>query len=180
MHALPNLENIEAYDAWRADAAQCLPAALDIARSHRLPHGEAHLFATGTNLVLALDDKLILKIFPPLLRHQFLSERMSLAQLRGRIAVPIPEIVLEANATAGPISLSPGSPASLASRRGLTCRRIKSSACSARSARPLRKCSACRLENCPPSNRAGMSSSPRRSNDATPGTHASASRQTSW
>jgi hygromycin-B 7''-O-kinase len=95
MHALPDLENIEAYDAWRADAAQCLPAALDIARSHRLPHGEAHLFATGTNLVVALDDKLILKIFPPLLRHQFVSERMSLAQLRGRITVPIPEIVIE-------------------------------------------------------------------------------------
>src|ERR1700689_4577421 len=95
MHALPNLENIEAYDAWGAAPAACLPAALDIARSHRLPHGEAHLFATGTNLVVALDDRLILKIFPPLLRHQFVSERMSLAQLRGRITVPIPEIVLE-------------------------------------------------------------------------------------
>ncbi len=95
MHALPDLKNIEAYDAWRADAARCLPAALDIARSHRLPHGEAHLFATGTNVVVALDDKLILKIFPPPLRHQFVSERMSLAQLRGRITVPIPEIVIE-------------------------------------------------------------------------------------
>jgi hygromycin-B 7''-O-kinase len=95
MHALPSVKNIEAYHAWRADTAQCLPAALDIARSHRLPHGEALLFSTGTNLVVALDDKLILKIFPPLLRHQFVSERMSLAQLRGRITVPIPEIVLE-------------------------------------------------------------------------------------
>jgi len=95
MHALPNLENIEAYRAWRADPAQCLPAAIDIARSHRLPHGEAHLFATGTNLVVALDEKLILKIFPPLWRHQFVSERMSLVRLRGRLTVPIPEIVIE-------------------------------------------------------------------------------------
>jgi hygromycin-B 7''-O-kinase len=95
MHALPSVSNIEAFKAWRADAAQCLAAALDIARSHRLPHGEAHLFATGTNLVVALDDKLILKIFPPLQRHQFVSERMSLSQLRGRITVPIPEIVVE-------------------------------------------------------------------------------------
>jgi len=95
MHSLPAVKNIEAYEAWRADPSQCLPAALDIARSHGLPDGEAHLFSTGTNLVVALDDRLVLKIFPPLLRHQFVSERISLSQLRGRISVPIPEIVLE-------------------------------------------------------------------------------------
>ena len=32
--------------------------------------------ATGTNLVVGLDDELILKIFPPFLRGQFVSERM--------------------------------------------------------------------------------------------------------
>jgi hygromycin-B 7''-O-kinase len=53
------------------------------------------LFSTGTNLVVALDDRLILKIFPPLLRSQFVSERISLSQLRGRLRVPIPEIVVE-------------------------------------------------------------------------------------
>jgi hygromycin-B 7''-O-kinase len=74
---------------------QCLPAALDIARSHGLPHRNPHLFATGTNLVVALDDGLILKIFPPALRNQFISERLSLSQLRGRVSVPVPEIVLE-------------------------------------------------------------------------------------
>jgi hygromycin-B 7''-O-kinase len=95
MHSLPRLSTIEAFRAWRADASQCLPAALDIARHHRLPHQDAKLFATGTNLVVALDDRLILKIFPPLLRAQFLSERASLAQLRGRVSIPIPEIVLE-------------------------------------------------------------------------------------
>jgi hygromycin-B 7''-O-kinase len=95
MHTLPDVKNIEAFDAWRAEPSQCLPAALDIARSHGLPCGDPHLFATGTNLVVALDDALVLKVFPPLLRHQFVSERASLSQLRGRIGVPIPEIVLE-------------------------------------------------------------------------------------
>src|ERR1700688_581030 len=95
MPSLPSVATIEAFKAWRADASQCLPAALDIARSHGLPHGDPHLFATGTNLVVALDDKLVLKIFPPQLRHQFASERSSLSQLRGRISVPIPEIALE-------------------------------------------------------------------------------------
>lgn len=95
MHALPDVENIEAFDAWRAEPSQCLPAALDIARRHGLPYRKPHLFATGSNLVVALDDRLVLKIFPPLLRHQFVSERAALLQLRGRISVPIPEIVLE-------------------------------------------------------------------------------------
>jgi hygromycin-B 7''-O-kinase len=95
MHSLPSVENIAAFHAWRGEPAQCLQAALDIARSHGLPHGNPHLFSTGTNVVVALDDRLVLKIFPPLLRHQFMSERISLSQLRGRLAVPIPELVLE-------------------------------------------------------------------------------------
>jgi len=95
MHALPQLKTIEAFDAWRADASQSLPAARDIARSHGLPHGDAHLFPTGGNLVVALDDHLVLKVFPPLPRHQFVSERMALSQLHGRITLPIPEIVVE-------------------------------------------------------------------------------------
>jgi hygromycin-B 7''-O-kinase len=94
MHALPDVKTIEAFHAWRADPSQCLPAALDIARSHGLPCRDPHVFTTGTNLVVALDDRLVLKVFPPLLRHQFVSERASLAHLRGRIGVPIPEIVL--------------------------------------------------------------------------------------
>jgi hygromycin-B 7''-O-kinase len=94
-HSLPRLANIEAFRAWRADASQCLPVALDIARSHGLPHSDPKLFSTGTNLVVALDDRLILKVFPPLLRDQFVSERLSLSQLSGRLRVSIPEIVIE-------------------------------------------------------------------------------------
>ena len=95
MHSLPSLPDFETFEAWRADPSQCLPAALDIARSHGLPHADPHVFSTGTNLVVGLDDRLILKLFPPSLRGQFESERISLAQLRGRLSVPIPEIVLE-------------------------------------------------------------------------------------
>ena len=53
------------------------------------------VFATGTNLVLALGERLILKIFPPMLRSQFVAERASLLQLHGRLTVPTPEIVAE-------------------------------------------------------------------------------------
>lgn len=53
------------------------------------------MFATGTNLVVALDERLILKIFPPMLRHQFVSEFGALSLLRGQLNLPIPEIVAD-------------------------------------------------------------------------------------
>lgn len=95
MHSLPSVTDIGAFRAWRADPSRCLPAALDIARSHGLSDADPHLFTTGTNLVVGLGRDLILKIFPPMLRGQFNSERISLSQLRGRLSVPIPDIVLE-------------------------------------------------------------------------------------
>ena len=95
MISLPAFVDYESYRPWRADTSRWLPIALDIARRHGLAAPEPHVFTTGTNLAVALDARLILKIFPPMLRSQFVSERCSLAQLRGRLSVPIPEIVAE-------------------------------------------------------------------------------------
>ena len=92
---LPNLTDTEGFRAFRSDASRWLPIALDIARGHGLDASAPHVFATGTNLVVGLGETLILKIFPPLLRAQFVSERGSLAQLAGHLALPIPEIVAE-------------------------------------------------------------------------------------
>jgi hygromycin-B 7''-O-kinase len=93
--SLPSFADYDTYRPWRADAANWLPVALDIARSHGLACTAPHVFATGTNLVVGLDARLILKIFPPMLRSQFVSERGSLSVLRGRLTIPIPEIVVE-------------------------------------------------------------------------------------
>ena len=93
--SLPGFAGYETFRIWRADPAQWLPIALDIARSHSLACAAPHVFSTGTNVVVALDEKLILKIFPPFLRSQFVSERGSLAQLRGQLRIAIPEIVVE-------------------------------------------------------------------------------------
>ncbi|AMA61682.1 phosphotransferase [Bradyrhizobium sp. CCGE-LA001] len=92
---LPHLTDAESFRAFRSASSQWLPIALDIARSHGFDADAPHVFATGTNLVIGLGDKLILKIFPPLLRAQFVSERGSLTQLNGRLHLPIPEIVAE-------------------------------------------------------------------------------------
>jgi len=95
MNSLPTHASFQDFQNWRADPSQWLPIALDIARSHGLPCSEPHVFSTGTNLVVGLDRRLILKIFPPMYRRQFVSERGSLRALHGRLRVTIPEIVLE-------------------------------------------------------------------------------------
>ncbi|UPJ62844.1 aminoglycoside 3'-phosphotransferase/choline kinase family protein [Bradyrhizobium sp. 191] len=92
---LPDLTDVESFRAFRSAPSQWLPIALDIARGHGLDVSAPHVFATGTNLVVGLGETLILKIFPPLLRAQFISERGSLTQLAGHLDLPIPEIVAE-------------------------------------------------------------------------------------
>lgn len=82
-------------EALRREPARWLPAALDIARTHALPSADPHVFASGTNLVVGLDDEFVLKAFPPLLRHQFEAERLSLHLLHGRLSVEVPRVVAE-------------------------------------------------------------------------------------
>lgn len=92
---LPRLADAETFRAFRSASSRWLPIALDIARSHGFDTSAPQVFATGTNLVVGLGEELILKIFPPLLAAQFVSERGSLMQLAGRLDVPIPAIVAE-------------------------------------------------------------------------------------
>ncbi|MGC2811662.1 MAG: aminoglycoside 3'-phosphotransferase/choline kinase family protein [Bradyrhizobium sp.] len=95
MPSPPPLPDTETLRAWRADPSRWLPMVRDIARGHGLPCADLQPFPTGTNLVVALDGGLVLKMFPPMLRAQFISERAALARLRGRVRIAIPEIVLE-------------------------------------------------------------------------------------
>jgi hygromycin-B 7''-O-kinase len=92
---LPGPMSFEDHEHLRADPARWREAAIDIARSHRLPHAELRPFATGSNLVAALDDHLVLKIFPSMLRHQYVAERTTLAVIAGQLAIPTPRIVVD-------------------------------------------------------------------------------------
>lgn len=95
MTGLPPLVTADEFSIWRTEPARWLPAVRDIATAHRLPVGDLHVFTTGTNLVVGLGERLVLKIFPPPFRSQFLSERMTLRQLGGQLSIPIPDIVHE-------------------------------------------------------------------------------------
>src|SRR5581483_4564973 len=93
--SLPSLADYDSFGVWRADRSRWLPVVRDIAHGHRVDCTEPQTFATGTNLVVGLQEWLILKIFPPMLRHQFVSERGALSVLCGQLKLPIPEIVAE-------------------------------------------------------------------------------------
>ncbi len=95
MTSLPSLADYDSYRTWRTEVSRWLPVAVDIARGHGLNCTTPHVFANGTNLVAALDARLILKLFPPMLRQQFVSERGALSVLRGWLSLPIPEIIAE-------------------------------------------------------------------------------------
>jgi hygromycin-B 7''-O-kinase len=70
---------------WRSTS----PAAMDSpAQNLNILHGEPISS-------LDLDETLILKIFPPFLRGQFVSERAASGAASRPLAVPIPEIVFE-------------------------------------------------------------------------------------
>lgn len=93
--SLPGPMSFEQLDAFRTNPSLWLPAALDIARSHSFGGAEVCVFPNGSNLVVALDPRWILKIYPPMLRHQFESERISLKLLSGKLRVSTPEIAQE-------------------------------------------------------------------------------------
>lgn len=94
MLGFPEIEDAAAFREWRAQPARWLPIVLDIAAAHGLKRSDPHVFATGSNLVIALDAGTFLKIFPPIFRAQFLSEQTALTQLQGWVEVPIPRILL--------------------------------------------------------------------------------------
>ncbi|WP_316181215.1 MULTISPECIES: aminoglycoside 3'-phosphotransferase/choline kinase family protein [unclassified Bradyrhizobium] len=83
--ALPPVADSAQLRRLRADATRWLPAARDIARDHGYDDARLAPFAAGTNLVLALNDGLILKVFPPFHRGKFQSERAALRVLAGGV-----------------------------------------------------------------------------------------------
>ncbi|MGY3449615.1 phosphotransferase family protein [Bradyrhizobium sp. USDA 4353] len=96
MVGLPDVADAAQLRRLRSDPARWLPAASDIVRSHG--YGAARLvpFGAGTNLVSALGDGAILKIFPAFLRGQFSSERTTLPLVFRRLAdVATPELLHE-------------------------------------------------------------------------------------
>lgn len=95
MAIFPELNNDKGFQNWRSTPDLWLPVVRDIARAGRVPASVLRPYRTGTNLVVDLDGRLVLKVFPPNHRRQFVSERATLHTLEGKLSVAIPRIVAE-------------------------------------------------------------------------------------
>lgn len=95
MTELPIIDNRQDLARWRASPDLWRAVVQDLARAENVPTPVLAPYETGTNLVVDLDGKLVLKLFPPLHRSQFVSERATLRLLEGTLSIPTPRIVAE-------------------------------------------------------------------------------------
>ena len=79
-------------ERYRLDAGQWMGAIREVCESHGITFLEPAAFGDGSNLVVAVGQRVV-KIFPPFHRHQWESEHRVLARLGGRVDIPIPELV---------------------------------------------------------------------------------------
>lgn len=94
MHRLPDTITRAEYRALRTEPAHWRDAAMAIAASHGIP-AEPLRPLGGSNLVAALGDADVLKLFPPFLRHQWEAERRALRLIQGRVGVATPAVRCE-------------------------------------------------------------------------------------
>lgn len=94
MQRLPETITRAEYRALRAEPARWRDAALAIAAGHGVT-AEPLRPLGGSNLVAALGDADVLKLFPPFLRHQWEAERRALALIQGSVRVATPVLRCE-------------------------------------------------------------------------------------
>lgn len=95
MPIFPEVTGASDFQIWRSNMRHWSPLVQLLARSEGISTSAMAPFKTGTNLVVDLDGKSIMKIFPPLYREQFVSERATLHRLAGRLSVATPIIQSE-------------------------------------------------------------------------------------
>jgi hygromycin-B 7''-O-kinase len=81
------------YEALRSDPQRWMPIIAEIAAAHAIARPRMCATPAGSNLIALLGDDLVVKLFPPFLRHQYQSERLSLQHFQWRLSTPTPEIV---------------------------------------------------------------------------------------
>lgn len=95
MSIFPQITNSSDFDKWRGDRRVWESLVHKIARAADEPAYDIAAYSGGTNLVIDLGGKSVLKVFPPIYRGQFLSERAALRQLAGQLSITTPELIAE-------------------------------------------------------------------------------------
>jgi hygromycin-B 7''-O-kinase len=91
MQRLPDTITRDEYRALRVEPAHWLGAVAAIAANHGVTAGPLRPLG-GSNLVAAVGDADVLKLFPPFLRYQWEAERRALGVLHGRVGVATPAL----------------------------------------------------------------------------------------
>lgn len=68
-------------------------AVFEICDKHNISTNLFSPFTDGSNLIASIEDRYIVKIFPPFHRHQWDSEYKTLQHLAGKVSVSIPELI---------------------------------------------------------------------------------------
>ncbi len=180
MTGLPVIGSKEEFATWRASPDLWRALVQDIARTENVPATALIPYTTGTNLVVDLDGRLVLKLFPPLYRSQFVSERATLRVLDGRLSVPIPQIVAEGEREGWPYLIMTRLDGITGSEAWSTLAEAEKERSCGPSVERSQRCRRCRRASWPRSSRPGQSSSPSRSQAARRGTRGRGWRRACW
>jgi hygromycin-B 7''-O-kinase len=102
MMRLPGHSDPQVFDGFRLQPAAWRAAVVEVCAAHGVASGVVSAFAEGSNLVAAVDDRWVVKIFPPFHAHQWDSERRVLAHLAGKeLPVRVPGLVAEGTRSDG-------------------------------------------------------------------------------
>ena len=89
---LPEIKTYEEFEKLKPNKALWETAARKIIELHRLPNQPLALFPDGSNVVFRHGSDQIIKIFLPILRDQYESERLVLEQVYGKLSVLTPKL----------------------------------------------------------------------------------------
>jgi hygromycin-B 7''-O-kinase len=94
---LPQASDPAFFDqTFRPDHAAWRAGIVEVCAAHRLKCDIVSPFADGSNLVAAVNDRWVVKIFPTFHHHQWESERRVLAHLRGEtLPLKVPTLIAE-------------------------------------------------------------------------------------
>jgi hygromycin-B 7''-O-kinase len=92
---LPGAISVTEYTALREQPERWQPLMHEIAAAHGLAKGPIRPVRDGSNLVALLGKELVIKLFPPFMRDQYLSEQATLKHIGGQVGVSTPELVAQ-------------------------------------------------------------------------------------
>jgi hygromycin-B 7''-O-kinase len=90
---LSTIHTFEDYEKRKQQIEEDLARA--IIHKHQLSEASLTLFTDGTNIVFSYGDSKVIKIYPPFHQDQFISERLILRHLDGKLSVKTPKLEFE-------------------------------------------------------------------------------------